>query len=154
MWAQFHFPASGLVCLGIVAVFLLMIPITAVLERRRLRRAEARFLRGRQEMSDAEFLTQAQAGADEASFFLVARQAMAKLCGVPKDMIHSDDTMHSLLNLQWDNGYIDDFVFALRVRVQGSLPMGYPPDQMTFGSYIRELRRSWVPPANEPGEIR
>lgn len=144
MWGHIPIPTQGLLCLGIVAVFLLMIPIIAALERRRLRRAEARFLRGRSEMPDAEFLARANAGADEAPFFLAARQAMAKLCGLPADMIHADDTVRSLLDLQWDNGFIYDFVFALEDRMSGRLPQGYPPERMAFGDYIRELRRNWA----------
>ena len=154
MWGQVHIPAGGLACLGIVAVFLLMFPITLVLERRRLRRAEARFLRGRSEMPDAEFLARANAGADEAPFFLAARHAMAELCGVPAEMIHPDDTVRSLLDLQWDNGFIYDFVFALEDRVSGRLPQGYPPERMAFGNYICELHRNWARPANEPGSTK
>jgi hypothetical protein len=129
-----------------------MIPITAALERRRLRRAEARFLEGRSAMPDSKFLTVAEAGAEEA-FFLAARHAMAEVCGVPVDMIHPDDTVRSLLDLQWDNGYIDDFVFALEGRVQGRLPQGYPPEKMTFGKYIRELHWTWIrQPASQTGD--
>jgi hypothetical protein len=137
--------------MGIVAVFLLMIPITAALERRRLQRAEAHFLGGRRAISDAEFLARAQAGAEETPFFLAARHAMAELCGVPAEMIHTDDTVRSLLDLQWDNGFIYDFVFALEDRMSGRLPQGYPLEQMTFGNYIRELHRNWLRPASKPG---
>jgi hypothetical protein len=142
-------PTEGWACLGIIAVFLLMVPITAALERRRRRRAEAAFLRGRRGMPDAAFLARAGAGADEVSFFLAARHAMAELCGVPADMIQTEDTVRSLLNLQWDCGFIDDFVFALQDRVGGRLPLGYPPERMTFGNYLRELHRQGAPPATE-----
>jgi hypothetical protein len=132
-----------------LAVVLLMIPITAALERRRLRRVEAAFLKGRSKMPDSEFLVRAQARPDEVPFFLAARNAMAEQCGVPADVIQPEDTVRSLLNLQWDNGYIDDFVVALEGRVRGRLPLGYPPEKTSFADYLRELHRQWVPPAKE-----
>jgi hypothetical protein len=142
-------PAGGWACLGIVVVLVLMVPISAALERRRLRRAEAAFLRGRQEIPDAHFLAQVGAGSDQAPFFLAGRQEMAKLCGVPVNRIEAEDTLRSLMDLQWDNGYLDDFVFALEIRVGGSLSQGNPPERISFGDYLRELHRHWVPPATE-----
>jgi hypothetical protein len=126
-----------------------MVPITAALERRRLRRAETAFLRGRQGVLEAQFLAQVGAGADQVPFFLAGRQEMAKLCGVSAEMIAAEDSLRSLMDLQWDNGYLEDFVFALQIRVGGRLSHGYPPERITFGDYLRELHRHWVPPAAE-----
>ena len=142
-------PAGGWACLGVVVVLLVMIPITAALERRRLRRAEAAFLRGRQGMPDAQFLAEVAARADQVPFFLAGRQVMAKLCGVSVEMIDAEDSLRSLMDLQWDNGYLKDFVFALEIQVGGRLSDGYPPERITFGGYLWELHRHWVRPATE-----
>ena len=133
---------GGLMCLGFFLAFLLGLPVVAAFERRRLRRAEEAFLRGRRALADADFLLQAGAGPDEAPFFLAARLTMAELCGVPSEMIGPEDTVRSLLNLQWDCGFIDDFVFGLEGRTGVKLPLGYPPDRCAFGAYLRALRRS------------
>jgi hypothetical protein len=71
--------AGGWACLAIVVVLLLMVRITAALERRRLRRVEAAFLRGRQEMPTTQVLAEVGAGSDQARFFVAGRQVMAKL---------------------------------------------------------------------------
>jgi hypothetical protein len=94
-------------------------------------------------MTDEQFLERLGAESDLAPFYLAGRQAMARLCGVPAETVHPEDTVHSLLNLQWDNGYIDDFVFALEEKVGGSLPTGYPPITWIFAEYVGELRRCW-----------
>ena len=142
-------PADGWACLGIVVALLLMVPIIVALERRRLRRAEAAFLRGRRGMPEAQFLAQIGVRADQVPFFLAGRQEMAKLCGVSVEMIDAEDSLRSLMDLQWDNGYLEDFVFALEFRLGGRLSHGYLPERITFGEYLRELHRHWVPPATE-----
>jgi hypothetical protein len=63
------------------------------------------------------------------------------------DMVGARDSLRSLMDLQWDNGYLHDFVFALGIRVGGRLSYGDPPEWITFGDYLRELHRHWVPPA-------
>jgi len=142
-------PSEGWGCLGIVGALPLMVPIILVLERRRLRRAEAAFLRGRQGMPDAQFLAKAGAEADEVPFFLAGREEMANLCGVPVEMIDAEDSLRSLMDLQWDNGYLHDFLFALHIRVGGDLSCVDPPRRITFADYLRELHRHWIPPAPE-----
>jgi hypothetical protein len=59
-------------------------------------------------------------------------------------MIHPEDTVRSLLDLQCDNGYIDDFVIAMEIQVGGTLPMGYPPETSTFAAYLRALALHWL----------
>jgi hypothetical protein len=139
-------PPEGLLCLGMPLLFLLTLPVAGVLERWRLRRGRSAFLRGRDAgMTDEQFLGTALAGAesDLAPFYLAGRQTMAGLCGVPAETVYPDDTVRALLNLQFDNGYIDDFVFALEEKVGGALPQGYPPDNWTFAAYLGELGRYW-----------
>jgi len=132
--------STGLFCVLMPATFLVMIPVTAVLEKRRLRRARARFLEGRLAQSDAAFLSQSDVSADQAVFFLAARRAMAGLSGVPPEMIHPGDTWRTLMNLQWDSGYIEDIIFALERELNTRLPMAYPTDdRLPFAVYVSKL---------------
>ena len=65
---------------------------------------------------------------------------MAELCGVPPEMIHPEDTWRSLMDLQWDNGYMEDIVFGLERELHTSLPLAYPTnDRLPFAVYVREL---------------
>jgi hypothetical protein len=131
---------TGLACAVVVVVFLALFPITAALERRRLRRAKARFLSGRQALSDAAFLSRVGVSPDQEQFFLAARRAMAVLSDVPPDMIYPEDTWRSLMDLQWDNGYLDDIVFALQRELNTRLPYAYPADdRLPFAEYVRQL---------------
>jgi hypothetical protein len=132
----------GLFCVLMPAVFLAMLPITAALERRRLRRAKARFLCGRHALSDAEFLSRAGVGPDQETFFLAARRAMASLSDVPADMIYPEDTWRSLMDLQWDNGYLEDIVFALERELNMRLPYAYPADdRLPFAVFVVQLAK-------------
>ena len=79
---------------------------------------------------------------------------MADLCGVDPEMIHPDDTIDSLLWIQWDGGFLEDFVFGLghRAGVRLSYPLG---DAIiadpSFGTLVRELaeQRSKLVPERE-----
>jgi hypothetical protein len=123
-----------------IVVFLVMLPVTAALERRRLRRATERFLRDRRALPDAAFLNRAGVSADRAAFFLAARRAMAKLSGVPAEMIYPEDTWRSLMDLQWDNGFLEDIVFALERELGTRLPFAYPADdRLPCADYIGQL---------------
>ena len=134
--------STGLFCVVMVVVFLAMLPITAALERRRLRRAKARFLSGRQALSDTAFLSRAGVSPDQEKFFLAARRAMAALSDVPADMIYPEDTWRSLMDLQWDNGYLDDIVFALERELNTRLPFAYPADdRLPFAVFVAELAK-------------
>jgi hypothetical protein len=64
-------------------------------------------------------------------------------------MIDGKDSLRSLMDLQWDNGYLEDFVSALEIRFGGRRSHRFAPEQITFGDYLRELHRHWVPPATE-----
>lgn len=131
-----------LVCFGVVGVLILLFPVINALERRRIRRAEECFLRGRQPLSDDAFLTRAGATADEAAFFLATRRAMARLSGIAPEMIHPEDTWRSLMDLQWDAGFLEDIVFELEMELGENLPLAYPGnDKLTVAAYTRELAR-------------
>ena len=132
--------STGLFCVLMPATFLVMIPITGALEQRRLRRARARFLQGRLALPDAAFLSQSDVSADQAVFFLAARRAMAGLSAVPPEMIHPGDTWRTLMNLQWDSGYLEDIIFRLEQELNTRLPLAYPTDdRLPFAVYVSKL---------------
>jgi hypothetical protein len=123
-----------------VGTFLITIPISAVLEQWRLRRVTARFLHGRAALPDPAFLLRVSAAPEEETFFLATRRSMARLCGVPPEMIHPEDTWRKLMDLQWDNGYMDDIVFQLERELGRPLPLAYPEDvRLSFSDYVRQL---------------
>jgi hypothetical protein len=137
------------VCPATILVFFLMIPVTLALERRRLRKAERAFLAGRQEVNDEEFLQRLEAESERAPLYLLARQVMAGLCGVPTAMVHPDDTLRSLLDLQCDNGFIQDFMVGLEKQAGVSIKIDpftvHDPSGITFGAFVKAL-----PPCSEP----
>jgi hypothetical protein len=131
---------GGLLCLAMIAVFLITIPVSAALERRRLRRVTARFLQGRAALPDAAFLLRAGVAPAEEAFFLAARRSMATLCGVAPDMIYPEDTWRSLMDLQWDNGFVEDVVFGLERELRKPLPLVFLYDvHLSFVEYVRKL---------------
>jgi hypothetical protein len=119
-----------------------MVPVIAALERRRLRRARARFLRDRRVLADEAFLSRAAVSSGQAELFLAARRAMAELSGVSAEMIYPEDTWRSLMDLQWDNGYLQDIVIGLERQLKTRLPMVYPTDDgLPFAVYVSQLAR-------------
>ncbi len=129
-----------LVCVGTVAVLLFLTPVIFALERRRLRRARARFTHGRPPLPDPVFLSRADVPAGRAAFFLAARRAMADLSGVPPEMIYPEDSWRSLMDLQFDNGFLEDIVFALERELNTPLPLAYPTDdRLPFAVIVRQL---------------
>ena len=99
-----------------------------------------RFLRDRSALPDVAFLSRAGVSAGEAAFFLAARRAMAELCGLPSEMIHPEDTWRSLMDLQWDNGFLEDIIFGLERELGTWLPLAYPTDdRLPFAVYVRQL---------------
>jgi hypothetical protein len=134
------YPSGGLLCIVVIAGSVVMAPLIAALERRRLRRARARFLRGRPTLPDDAFLSRLGLSANEATFFLAARRAMAEPSGVPAEMIHPEDTWRSLMDLQFDNGFLEDIVFGLERELGARLPYAYPTDdRLPFVVYVRQL---------------
>jgi hypothetical protein len=131
------------VCPAAFGIFLVLIPVTLVLERRRLRNAERAFLAGRRELADVDFLRRMGAECDRAPLYLVARRVMAGLCGIPPAMIHPDDTVRSVLDLQFDNGFIEDFVWGLELQGGVSFrPANFTardPHGMAFGAFLQAL---------------
>jgi hypothetical protein len=149
--------STGLFCVLMVVVFLAMLPITAALERVRLRRAKARFLSGRHALSDTAFLNRAGVNPDQERFFLAARRAMAALSDVSPDMIYPEDTWRSLMDLQWDNGYLEDIVFALERELNTRLPYAFPADdRLPFSIFVTQLaecfERAKEGPADGPDQ--
>jgi hypothetical protein len=110
-------------------------------ERRRIRRAHASFLDGREEMADPVFVQRAGAAPEEEAFFLAARRTIAKLSNVTPGMVHPEDSVRSLLDLQFNSGWIEDFVCELEAELNVNLPWNAPPEQQSFGAYVNELYR-------------
>jgi hypothetical protein len=70
---------------------------------------------------------------------------MAGLCGVPADAIHPDERMRALMDLPFDNGFLDDFVLALEDRWNGPIPETPCPESLTSGPFIKVLALSFQP---------
>jgi hypothetical protein len=158
---------GALICLLVPVVFLLMIPISGAAERRRLRRVKMAFLRSHRKMPAEEFLRRVGAEPGLGAFYLAGRRAMAKLCRIRVERVHPEDTVRTLLDLQCDAGYIQDFVFELQREMQfrlefkckkeastpltsaiwcergtlRSMPLGYPSEACPFADYLKELAR-------------
>jgi hypothetical protein len=125
------------------AVVLAVVFLSGKLEYRRLARAEHAFLANRTALSDEDFLQWVGAEPKLASFYLAGRHAMAELDGIPAEMVRPDDTVRSLLDLQFDNGFREDFIFALETRLQTRLPMSFEPTALTFGALLKEFAQHW-----------
>ena len=69
---------GGLLCAGVILFLLIMTPVIVALELRRLRRARARFLEGRQVLSDAAFLSRAAVAVDRGAFLEIVSFSEAK----------------------------------------------------------------------------
>jgi hypothetical protein len=144
---------GGLLCAGVILFLLIMTPVIVALELRRLRRARARFLEGRQVLSDAAFLSRAAVAVDRGAFFLAARRAMAQLSCVPAEMVYPEDTWRSLMDLQWDNGFLEDIVFALERELCTNLPLAYPlDDRLSCAAFIGQLALCLERASENPAE--
>ncbi len=135
-------------CPLLIVTFLALLAVVVPLEFRRLRRARAAFAAERGGMADDAFLREMGAEPGHAAFYLAGRRFMAELSGVPAEAVRPDDTVRALLDLQFDNGYIHDFLFALQDGLGGTFGPGcpdYPPRATTFGDYLRALARCWRP---------
>jgi hypothetical protein len=134
-------------CFYPVLFFIAMFLVGGVLERCRIQTVLARFEANRQQMTDDEFLRGADAEPEFAPFYLAARQIMAELCGVQPEMIHPDDTLQSLMYLQWDGSYMEDFLFPLQdqfgvklLRIEVPPDARFPPsDRLPFGVFVKGL---------------
>lgn len=135
-WIPFGFSA----CMVLVLVF-----FSGRLEYRRIARAERAFLSERAAMSDNEFLRRMDAEPDLAFFYLAGRRAMAELDGIPAEMVRPDDTLASLMALQFDNGFAEDFMFALQEQLATRLPWSFPAccEKLTFATLLKELAHRW-----------
>ena len=138
----------GLLCFlaGAFAVAVILILVT---ERYRLGRVERYFFWGRSEVSDEEYLRSFLARAELREYLLAARRAMAELCGTTPEMIHADDSMRTLMAMQFDNGYIQDLADGIEKRSRhriDSLRMSIPGND-TFAEYLIKLAD-----LNNPGQ--
>jgi hypothetical protein len=128
-----------------VAVVLCLVFFSGKLEYRRLARAEHAFLAERTALSDQEFLHSMGAEPGLACFYLAGRHAMAERDGIPAEMVRPDDTVQSLVALQFDNGFVEDFIFALQEQLQTRLPLSSPanPQALPFGAFLKDLAQHW-----------
>jgi hypothetical protein len=128
-----------------VAIVLGLVFFSGKLEYRRLARAERAFLAERTALSDQEFLHAIGAEPTLAAFYLAGRRAMAELDDIPAEMIRPEDTVESLMALQFDNGFLEDFIFALQEQLQTRLPLAFPahPHLLPFGAFLKDLAQQW-----------
>ena len=138
-----HF-CTGTVLVGslMALVFTLTLVVSTPLESRRLKKQRADFVRDRDALTDEDFLRRNAAEPRDALFHVTARHVMAELCHVPAEFIRPDDTVRSLLDLQFDNGFIQDFIFELEARAGVFLKEAHTAralDAMTFAAFIRAL---------------
>ncbi len=133
---------------GMLAAWLISTP----LERRRLKRAHEAFREGRWKLSDEDFLRQAKAGAASAELLLAARRAMAELCGVESELIHPQDTLRRLLDLQWDGGFLIDFVMEVEERAGIKCDWDRLPhdDTLPLADYVHRLAETIQSPQPDP----
>jgi hypothetical protein len=103
----------SLSCFMPLVAFVACIPLILYIERRRRRHVINLFLRDRQPLPDGDYLKAFADSGLPAEGLLQARKAMARLCGVPPEMLSPGDTVRSLLDLQFDSGWIEDFLFDL-----------------------------------------
>ena len=67
-----------------------------------------------------------------------------RMCAKADEMIYPDDTVRTLLDLQFDCGYLQDFVFGLEAKTGAKFPWNnipYPPDDRTFAAFVHDLAR-------------
>lgn len=117
--------------------------VTHYLERRRIAAAEAQFYAKREKLTDDAYL-EALPDCATPAFHLAARRAMAKLCGTAAEMIHPGDPMRKLLNLQFDRGFVQDFVFFTEGETDLRLKLEKTPDTETtsFGEFVQQLAQA------------
>ena len=130
---------TALLVLGIFSAFVVVGALLVFSERDRLRRAERRFLKNRSPMDDAAFAARLSADPAEADFHLEARRAMAELCGLNAAFIHPTDSVRSLLDLQFDGGFLADFFHQLDHRLEKSWQRLHFKDHQSFAELLRLL---------------
>lgn len=132
-----------LAAIAVIAIsFAITWVVTHVQEKRRIAAVESQFYANRAALGDEAFLA-ALPECTTPAFHLAARRAMAKLCGTTADMIHPHDKMRELLNLQFDCGFIQDFIFYIEDEANVRLDMNNTPNPETarFGEYVQQLAR-------------
>jgi hypothetical protein len=114
-----------------VVAFVACIPVILFIEHRRRRRVAGQFLRDRRPIPDEEYLKAFAESDFPVDRLLQARRVMASLCGVPPEMISAGDTLRSLLDLQFDSGWLEDFLMQVEP----------PPD---IGAVLAAVRDEWT----------
>ena len=66
---------------------------------------------------------------------------MATLCGTEPEFIRPDDSMRTLLDLQFDSGFIEDFIFEVEEETGRNLNFSTIPDPEPYGfaDYVIKL---------------
>jgi len=90
-------------------------------ERRRRRKWYATFAMGRESMNDNVYFTSLGCAEEHRPLCKICRDVMGELCGVDAELIHPDDALKTLLQLQFDGGDWLEFVF--RVESAGQLAL-------------------------------
>ncbi|WP_144060105.1 hypothetical protein [Rhodopirellula sallentina] len=123
-----------------ILAFPLIYVVSLFTERKRIGKAEERFFADREPLTDAQY-TAAITNPLHNDFHFGARRAMATLCGTTPDMIHPSDSMRTLLDLQFDSGYIQDFVFFTEQETSTQIDLRRLPDTetTTFGDFVERL---------------
>lgn len=127
---------------AIVAVMALAMILMGWDERRRRRKWYASFVLGRGSMSDSLYLASLNCAADRHALCKVCRGVMGELCGVDAELIHPDDSLQSLMQLQFDGGDWLDFVFQLESAGQLVLDDEFNPGRakpQTFAGLVQHV---------------
>ncbi|MEZ6070008.1 MAG: hypothetical protein R3C10_06945 [Pirellulales bacterium] len=124
-------------------MFAIAVISALISERYRLRRIERKFFQGRHGISEEEYLRSFAVDTDLRDYFVAGRRTMAELCGRTPEMIHPDDSMRTLMAMQFDNGFIQDLAIGIEKHTQLRIDtrrMPTPGDD-SFADYLVTLAR-------------
>lgn len=130
--------------LGCIALFLTALLVIALItyftEGRRLAQVEQQFHVKRKPLADSAYLKRLPT-CKSASFQIGARKAMARLCGTAPEMIHPTDSMRLLMDLQFDRGFIDDFISFTEQETGRRVDLSAipEPEEYDFAEYVEQL---------------
>lgn len=133
--------------LGLMALFLTSLLVIALITRftegRRLAQVEQLFYDGRKPLSDTSYLEQLPS-CKSPSLQIAARRTMASLCGTAPEMIHPTDSMRSLMDMQYDRGYVNDFIFFIEAETGRRVERNDIPkhEECEFADYVERLTSS------------
>jgi hypothetical protein len=124
----------------IVLAFALIYVISSFTEGKRIGELEDRFYADRYPMTDDRY-SSIIGDSPLLDFHLGARRAMATLRGTTPEMIRPTDSMRTLLDLQFDRGFIDDFIFFTEKETSTQLSLRDLPntETTTFADFVQRL---------------